>query len=104
MVTVVPTTPFVGEIDVTAGLGWSVKLTPLLCTPPAVTATLPLVAPIGGYVLICVEVHEDGFAAVPLNVTVPGELPKAVPLIWIGVATVPELGERLVMFGMTVKL
>jgi hypothetical protein len=40
-----------------------------------------------------------------LNVTVPvlWSNPKPVPLIWIEVPTVPELGDKLVMLGSTVK-
>ena len=44
------------------------------------------------------------FAAfVPLNVTVPWEEPKVVPLIMTGVFAGPEPGEMPVMFGRIMK-
>jgi len=55
-------------------------------------------------VTIWLELHEVGLAATPLNVTVPVANVKPLPLIWTDVATVPELGERFVMLGFTVKL
>ena len=47
-----------------------------------------------------------GVAVVPLNVTVlpPCVAPDVVPLIVIDVATAPGLGERLFIFGFTVKV
>jgi hypothetical protein len=44
-----------------------------------------------------------GEAVIPLNVTVPVD-PKVNPEIVIDVPTPPEVGERLVMLGITVKL
>ena len=45
-----------------------------------------------------------GVAVVPLNVTVlvPCDAPKVVPVIVTEVPTGPEVGLRLVMFGVTV--
>jgi hypothetical protein len=44
---------------------------PLLGTPPTVTTTFPLVAPVGTWTMICVLLQlEITVAAVPLNVTV----------------------------------
>lgn len=48
--------------------------------------------------------HEVGLAATPLKVTVPCAYVKPLPLIWTDVPTVPELGERFVILGLTVKL
>ena len=47
MVTEVPTPPEVGDRLVMLGAVETVKLTPLLATPPTVTTTLPVVAPVG---------------------------------------------------------
>jgi hypothetical protein len=49
----------------------TVKFTPLLGTPPAVTTTLPVVAPVGTDVAMLVAVHVVAVAVVPLNVTEP---------------------------------
>jgi hypothetical protein len=48
------------------------------------------------------EVQLVVVAGVPLNVTVP-EDPKLVPVIVTAVPTGPEVGDRLVMPGVTVK-
>jgi hypothetical protein len=55
-----------------AGAAVTVKLTPLLATPPTVTTTFPLVAPVGTGATMLVAVQFAGVivAAVPLNVTV----------------------------------
>ena len=80
------------------------KLTPFVAVPLTVTTTFPVVAPNGGYVMICVELQEVGLATVPLKVTVPGTKPNVFPLICTDVATVPAFGERLLMFGFTVNV
>ena len=77
----------------------TVKFTPLLATPPAVTTTLPVVAPLGTGAAMLVAVQLVGLAAVPLNVTVPGAPPKFVPLIVTVVPTGPDVGFRLLMAG-----
>ena len=87
----------------------TVKLTPLLATPPAaVTTTLPVVAPEGTAAAMLVFVHELTVAAVPLNVTppLPWLDPKLVPVMVTEVPTDPEVGDRLLIFGAgtTVKL
>jgi len=104
IVTGVPTAPVVGVKLVM--LGATVKLTPLLATPPTVTTTFPVVAPAGTGATMLVPLQLDGVAAVPLNVTVlvPWVVPKFVPVIVTGVPTTPEVGVRLVMLGATVKL
>jgi hypothetical protein len=48
----------------------TVKLTPLLATPPTVTTTLPVVAPAGTGITMLVPLQLVGVAAIPLNFTV----------------------------------
>ena len=74
----------------------TVKLIPLLATPPTVTTTLPVVAPArhrGTEMLVALQLV--GLAAVPLNVTVlvPCVAPKFVPLISTAVPTCPMPGS-----------
>jgi hypothetical protein len=89
----------------------TVKLTPLLATPPTVTTTLPLVAPVGTGATMLVALQLDGVAAVPLKLTVlvPCVAPKFVPVIVTGAPANPDVGFKLVMLGavlaaVTVKL
>src|SRR5437016_831208 len=107
MVTAVPTGPVVGFRLVMAGAEEvTVKFTPLLATPPTVTTTLPVVAPLGTDATMLVALQLVVVAVVPLKVTVP-VVPKLVPVIVTAVPTGPEVGFRLVMAGadeVTVKL
>jgi hypothetical protein len=85
----------------------TVKVTPLLATPPTVTTTLPVVAPLGTGTVMPVEFHDVGEAPVPLKVTVlePWLAPNAVPVIVTAVPIDPDVGVRLVMVGvLTVKV
>ena len=61
----------------------TVKLTPLLATPPTVTNTFPVVAPAGTGTTMLVALQLVGVDEVPLNVTVlvPCVDPKFVPVI-----------------------
>jgi len=79
----------------------TVKATPLLATPPTVTATLPVVAPAGTGTVMLVALQLDGVAAVPLNVTVlvPWAEPKFAPEIVTDVPTAPNVGLRLAILG-----
>jgi hypothetical protein len=110
IVTDVPTNPDAGFKLVMFGPGTViVKLTPLLATPPTVTITLPVVAPLGTAAVMLVAVQLVGVAAIPLNVTalVPWVAPKFAPMIVIDVPTNPDVGFKLVMLGpgtVTVKL
>ncbi len=108
IVTVVPTGPEVGDTIVMLGVADTVKLTPLLATPPTVTTTFPVVAPVGTDVARLVAPQLVGVAAVPLNVTVlvPWVDPKFVPVIVTAVPTGPEVGDTIVMLGVvdTVKV
>jgi len=83
------------------------KLTPLLPTPPTVTTTLPLAAPVGTGTTMLVELQLVGVVAIPLNVTVlvPCNAPKFVPVTVTEVPTGPEFGLKLVIVGgvVTVK-
>src|SRR5579864_4924046 len=110
IVTEVPTAPELGERLVMLGVELlTVKLTPLLATPPTVTTTFPVVAPLGTGATMLVALQLVAVAVVPLNVTVlvPWVAPKFVPVIVTEVPTAPELGETLLMLGaelLTVKL
>src|SRR5213082_3065612 len=84
----------------------TVKLTPLLATPPTVTTTLPVVAPAGTGTTMLVAAQLVGVAAVPLNVTVlvPCVIPKLAPVIVTDMPTNPDVGFRLAMLGAGVAL
>ncbi len=103
IVTEVPTTPDVGLrlVMFGAAAAETVKFTPLLAIPKTVTTTLPVVAPLGTGTVILVALQLVGAPAVPLNFTVlvPCVAPKLVPVIVTEVATAPDVGLRLVMFG-----
>jgi hypothetical protein len=108
IVRAVPTGPVVGDRLVIIGASSTVKLLPLLATPPTVTSTLPLVAPLGTGTVIEVALQLLGVATVPLKVTVlvPCVEPKFVPVIVTDVPAGPDAGDKLVMLGVgrTVKL
>jgi hypothetical protein len=70
IVTGVATPPNVGLRAVMLGNGSTVKVTPLLATPPTVTTTLPVVAPNGTGTTMVASFQVRGPAARPLNVTV----------------------------------
>jgi hypothetical protein len=102
IVTGVPTTPVAGFKLATLGPGTvTVKLAPLLATPPAVTTTLPVVAPAGTGTTMLVALQVVVIADVPLNLTVlvPCVAPKFAPVIVTEVPTNPDVGFRLVTLG-----
>src|SRR5229473_1355328 len=102
IVTDVPTAPVVGfKLPMLGAVAATVKLTPLLATPPTVTTTFPLVAPAGTGATMLVAPQLVGVAAVPLNVTVlvPCVAPKFAPLIVTDVPTTPDVGFRPVMLA-----
>jgi len=72
IVTDVPTSPRGGVRLTRVGRGGAVtvKRTPLLATPLAVTTTFPVVAPHGTATTMLESVQLVGVATVPLNVTV----------------------------------
>jgi hypothetical protein len=84
----------------------TVNVTPLLANPPTVTTTGPVVACVGTIVAILVELQLVGAAVAPLNVTelVPCVVPKFDPVIVTVVPTKPEVGDKLLILGETVKL
>ena len=80
-VTLVPTGPDAGATLVIVGAAVvvvTVNTTPLLATPPTVTVTLPVVAPVGTGATIRVADQLVGVAVVPANFTtlVPCVAPK----------------------------
>jgi hypothetical protein len=81
MLTAVPTDPAVGDTPVIEGGTVTVKVTPLLASPFAVTTTLPVVAPLGTVTPMLVSLQPVADAIVPLNVTVPWLDPKLLPVI-----------------------
>jgi hypothetical protein len=102
IVTDAPTSPDAGFRLVILGAGTvTVKLTPLLATPPTVTTTFPVVAPAGTDATMLVALQLVGTAVVPLNFTVlvPCIAPKFAPVIVTEAPTSPELGFKLVMLG-----
>src|SRR6266850_584546 len=100
MVTAVPTGPEIGFRLVMAGAEEvTVKVTPLLATPPTVTTTLPVVAPLGTDATMLVALQLVVLAVVPLKVTVSVVVPKFVPVMVTAVPTGPVVGFRLVMAG-----
>jgi hypothetical protein len=107
IVTVAPTGPCVMlRVEMLGPGAVTVKFTPLLATPPTVTTTLPVVAPLGMGAAILEPLQLVGVEAMPLNVTVlePWLAPKFVPLIVINVPTGPEVGFKLVILGDGVPL
>ena len=102
IVTCAPTAPEAGDRLEIVGVATTVNDSPLLATLFTLTMTLPVVAPEGTVALIEVlpQLVND-VAAVPLKVTVllPCDVPKFVPVIVTEVPTVPDVGERPVMFG-----
>jgi hypothetical protein len=99
--TEVPTGPDVG--DTLAMYGSTVKLTPLLAVLFTLTTTLPVVAPGGTGTVIEPAFQLVGDAVVPLNVTAPELAPKPVPAMVTLVPTIPEPGDKLATFGITVN-
>src|SRR6266849_334196 len=107
IITEVPTGPEIGLRLVMVGGGVTVKSTLLLSTPPTVTTTLPVVAPVGTDTAILFALQlETVVTGVPLNVTVlPLWLaPKFAPAIVIDAPTGPDVGLRLVMLGAVLPL
>src|SRR6185369_13088406 len=100
-VTDAPTAALVGFRFVTVAVGRTVKLTPLLATPPTVTTTLPVVAPAGTGTTMLVADHVVGVAVVPLKVMVlvPLVAPKLVPVTVTDAPTAALVGFTPVIAG-----
>jgi len=108
IVTDPPGAPVAGDKLVIDGAERTVKLTPLLLAPDAVTTTFPVVAPDGTCTAILLALQLVAVAVVPLNATValPCVAPKFVPVIVTAAPTAPDGIERVEMLGAgtTVKL
>jgi hypothetical protein len=103
MVTDVPTGPDVGfRLEM---LGMTEKSAPLLATPPTVTTTFPVVAPLGTAAVMELVDQRVGVAGAPLNVTVlvPCELLNPSPTMFTDAPAAPDDGFRFDMLGSTVK-
>src|SRR5438067_216168 len=75
--------------------GSTVKFTPLLVPPKTVTTTLPVVAPLGTFIVMLLALQLVAVPAlVPLNVTVllPCVAPKLTPPMVTAVPICPEAG------------
>jgi hypothetical protein len=100
IVTEAPTAPEVGLRFVIVGVESTVNVGPVTEAPLAVTATAPVVAPVGTFATIEVAVQLlIVVAVVPLNFTVPVVVPKFVPVIVTEAPTAPEVGDRLLIAG-----
>ncbi len=73
--------------------GTTVNGDPLLASPPTVTTTLPVVAPVGTVTTMLALLQLVTVAAVPLNATVLVNCvaPKPVPVMVIDAPTAPEV-------------
>ncbi len=102
----VPTGPLAGLRPVMFGAGTTVNDTPALVWPFTVTTTFPLVAPPGIAVAMLVVVQLLGVNVVPFRVTVfvPCVGPKLVPVMDNEEPMAPDVGDKLVMLGGTVKV
>jgi hypothetical protein len=105
IVTAAPTPPVVIDKLVMLGAGTTVKLNPLLFTPPIFTTTFPVVAPLGTVTVMLVVLQLVTLAVVPLNLAVPDPCvdPKLVPAIVTADPTAPTVIDKLVIAGTTVK-
>lgn len=96
-----------GFRPVIAGVGMTVKFTPLLVAEQhTVTTTFPVVAPGGTGTVMLVSLQVVGLVAVPLKATelIPCVAPKFVPAMVTTVPAGPDVGFRLVIFGVTWKI
>jgi hypothetical protein len=95
---------FNGAVMVTTGgvvSALTVKLTPLLATPPTVTTTFPVVAPAGTAATMLAALQLVAVAVTPLNLTVlvPCVAPKFAPAIVTDAPTIPDVGFKLVILA-----
>jgi hypothetical protein len=107
IVTWIPTLPEVVDRLVMLGAGATVNKTPLLAVPPTVTTTFPVVAPVGTVETMLVVVQVEATpAGVPLTATVlvPCVPPKPFPVMVTPPRIGADVGERLLMTGVTVKM
>ena len=106
--TCAPATPVVGDtLEMLGAAVCTVKLTPLLATPPTVTTTLPVLAPLGTVTTMMVALQKEAASALtPWKVTVllPWLSPKLLPTRVTSPPTGPRDGDRLEMLGGTVTV
>src|SRR5258707_8573027 len=100
IVTTVPAAPLVGLRPLMTGAS-TVNAEPLLCNPPAVTTTLPFVAPLGTTAVMLAFDQPEVEVVCPLNVTVPAVPVKLLPAIVMDAPGSPDDGVRLLMTGGT---
>jgi hypothetical protein len=83
------------------GIEVTVNVMALLATPPTVTTTAPVVAPVGTGTVMLVSLQLVAVPAVPLNVTVLDACvaPNLLPMIVTGVPTGPDETLRPEMYG-----
>jgi hypothetical protein len=93
------TAPLVDDSDAIVGGTVTVNITPLLDTPPTVTVTFPVVAPLGTATVMLVADQDVGVAVTPLMLTalVPCVGPKFVPVIVMNAFTAPLVGDSAVI-------
>jgi len=85
-------------------VGATLNVTALLTKPSAVvTITLPVVAATGTIATISVVPQAMTAATVPLKVILPTEEPKVLPSTVTDIPADPNVGDRLLMLGVTVK-
>jgi hypothetical protein len=105
IVTEVPTGPELGAIPVTPNV--TVKSTALLGRSPTDTTTFafPAPTPAGTGTVMLVSLQVVGVATKESKsiVLVPRVAPKLVPVTVTDVPVGPELGDKLVIFGITMK-
>jgi hypothetical protein len=97
-----PGEPLVGLRLLIVGTS-TVNPAPLLCSEPAVTITLPLLAPLGTFALMLVFDQLEIVADCPLNVTVPVVEVKLLPAIVTEAPGSPLEGVSELMIGATVN-
>lgn len=105
IVTAVPVVADAGDTPEIEGFAATEKLTAFETCEATVTTTLPEVALAGTVQESELAAQFEQAAAIPLKVTVlePCEAPKVVPLMTTVVPEVPLVGDRLVMWGVTVN-
>lgn len=104
IVTAVPIIPLVGEKLVMVGGKLTVKLLVLVAVPTSVVMLImPVVAPVGTMAVKEVSDTTLNVVLTPLKLTVVVPV-KLAPVIVTDVPTVPLVGEKLVIVGLTPKL
>src|SRR5215472_9061388 len=86
--------------------GATVNDSPLLACPPTLTMTIPVVAPLGTWIVMLVALQALAAPAeIPLNVTLllPWLAPKFNPVIVSVAPAAPEFGPRVVIIGAAVN-